>query len=163
MAMDIREWAGVGKDYLRDYATEAYRYYARCGFPSYEHMRKAIYDCALEMSKRDFISVKGIHKPTEHAIINAQAAVDQLCGQLDDIKAVEQALTIMKPEWRRAVELVYFIRPEGELDRGDIESAVNRAEIEMPASRRAIYRWLQCARLAFAVERGLRLPEDAGI
>jgi hypothetical protein len=149
---------------LRDYATEAFRYYARCGCPSYEEAKKAIYDYALEASRRDLIRVKGITKPTEHAIINAQAAVDQLIGQLEDIKAVEQSLAIMRPEWMRAVELVYFTDADAELDRGDIENRVIMAELAIPASRRAIYRWLRSARIVFAVERGLRLPdENAGV
>jgi hypothetical protein len=145
------------KDHLRDYATEAYRYYARCGRPSYEELRQIIFDAALESSRREIVRVKGIGNPTQQAIINAERAVEEMEGQLLDVKAVEKALKTMRPEWRRAVEIVYFAAPKKPLEHGDIERRVHRAELEIPADRSTIYRWLRKARRAFATERKLRL------
>jgi hypothetical protein len=63
----------------------------------------------------------------------------------------------MRPEWRRAVEIVYFADPQRPLEKGDIEARVHKAEIEIPASRQSVYTWLRRARKLFAIERGLRI------
>ena len=146
------------KDHLRDYATEAFRYYARCGRPTYEEMKRAIYNMVYESSRRDLTRVKGVSNPTQQAVIKAEAAVDAKMGELLDILAVESALRLMRPEWKRAVEIAYFAEAQYELERGEIKNRVTKAEIEIPASCRQVYRWLKKARELFAVERGLRLP-----
>ena len=145
------------KDYLRDYATAAYRYYARCGCPTHEELRDIIYTEALESEKRSLVRIKGIGNPTQQAVINAEAAVDARKGELMDVLAVETAIRIMRPEWIRAVKLVYFPEPERELERGEIMQRVTSASLLIPASERQIYRWLRFARQTFATERGLRL------
>ena len=146
------------RDHLRDYATAAFRFYARCGKPTYEEMRRAVYDAALQSSRRELAGIKrGFGDPTGQAVINAHAAVDAMEGQLLDILAVENALRQMRPEWRKAVDIVYFADAQYALERGDIEARVHKAELEIPASRRQIYYWLKKARMMLARERGLRL------
>ena len=146
------------KDYLRDYATEAFRFYARCGKPTYEEMRKSIYNAALQSSRRELQGIRtGFGDPTGQAVINANAAVDEMEGQLLDILAVENALQQLRLEIYKAVDIVYFTDAKFDLERGDIEDRVHVAELEIPASRAQIYRWLKRARVVFARERGLRL------
>ena len=145
------------KDHLRDYATAAFRYYARCGFPTYEELRDIIYNAALEESRRELVRVQGIGDPTQWAVINAEKAVDARAGELLDILAVETAMKTMPPDWRKAVEHVYFPDPRRDLEKGDIEMRVCKAGIEIPASRNTIYRWLRKARETFSRERALRM------
>jgi hypothetical protein len=160
------------KDHLRDYATEAFRFYARSGCPDYEDLKQQLYDAALEASKREIMHSGNISKPTEYAVINAERAVDERKGELLDILAVEQvmALTEGSPEGilcrsgnpmnyyiRRAIEIVYFADADKPLQKGDISMRVHKAELEIPASERQIYYWLSKARRMFAEERGLRI------
>ena len=145
------------KDHLRDYATAAFRNYARCGFPTYEELRKIIFDAALESSRREINRMSRIPNPTQQAVINAESAVDERQGELLDILAVENALKIMKDECKKAVEQVYFVDAQNDFECGDIKERVTRASIEIPASERQIYYWLRTARYVFAVERGLRV------
>ncbi|MDR1439966.1 MAG: hypothetical protein LBJ10_08145 [Clostridiales bacterium] len=155
------------KDHLRDYATEAYRFYARCGMPSYEELRDAVYREALESSRREIERLPGpraggFGDPTAQAVINAERAADAREGELLDILAVEKALAAMRPEARRAVEIVYFDGAGRELEWGEASERVHRAELEIPASERQIYYWLKKARLAFAAERSLRVENNFG-
>lgn len=148
------------KDHIRDYATEAYRYYARMGCPTYEELRRAIYNKALQSAKKELLKTPGVSDPTAEAIIRAEKEVDLFASQLDDILAVEKAIRLMlpkHPEWLRAVEIVYFTKADAQLEPGDIIGRVNMAAIEIPAGERTVYRWLKQARTLFARERGLRL------
>jgi hypothetical protein len=63
----------------------------------------------------------------------------------------------MRPEQRLAVEIVYFTDARRPLEKGEIEARVHQAELEIPASRSCVYRWLRTARRVFAEERGLRV------
>ena len=148
------------KDYLRDYSTAAFRFYARLGRPTYEEMKKVVYDAAFESSRRELINDKNIKKPTQQAVINAEKAVEALAGELCDILAVEKVLARMQPEMIKAVEIIYFTDAERELMYGDITARVHKTESVIPASESQIYRWLKQARMMFAVERGLRLPSS---
>jgi len=149
------------KDYLRDYATAAFRFYARLGRPSHDEIKRAIYNEALASSKRELNRINGVCNPTRQAIINAEAAVDQMAGELGDVLAVERALATMRPEWIAAVEIVYFADAHCEFERGDILAKIHKAALSIPASERQIFRWLGRARMMFAAERGLRLPDSS--
>ena len=147
------------KDHIRDYATEAFRFYARLGFPSYEDIRREIYDDALKLAKSELDHGKGIRKPTEAAVIRVQAAVDTHADMLNDILAVETTLRALPDECRRAVELVYFAGAGKPLNRGDIAGRVATAASAIPADRRTVFRWLKTARRMFALERRLRTDD----
>lgn len=160
------------KDYTRDYATAAFRFYAENGKSS-EKYRKKIYDEALEnMSKSE--GNTGVSKPTEAAIMAAEKAVNDKLAELKDMEAVELTLaelqattsfsenSIRKSRCERrnivqAIEIVYFKDPEKELEKGDIHNRVHTAELFIPASESSIYRWLKQARQLFSEKRGLRL------
>jgi hypothetical protein len=149
------------KDYLRDYATAAFRFYAKNGM-SAEKYKENIYNQAMEDMKKREIRVKdGISKPTEAAITRAENAVDEKIAELKDIEAVEKVLAELKGTRRayivQAIEIVYFNEPGKDIELGDIQDRVNVATIAIPASQRSIYYWLRQARELFAYQRGLRV------
>ncbi|WP_443660135.1 hypothetical protein [Clostridium algidicarnis] len=144
------------KDHLRDYATAAFRFYAKNG-KSAENYKMKIYEEALENISRSE-GGSGISKPTESAIMAAERAVNGKIAEIKDMEAVELTLAELRAKNRvdivKAVEYVYFTEPEGEVD--DIKTKVHTAELFIPASQRSIYYWLRQARQIFSIERGLR-------
>lgn len=162
------------KDYLRDYATAAFRFYASKKMTA-EQYKKKIYNEALEQ-QRKLEKESGISCPTEAAIIRAEAAVNEKLAEIRDMEAVELTLAELngdsdfyentlrscrheRREIVQAVEIVYFADPEKELESGDIYNRVHKAEINIPASERSIYYYLKKARLLFAENRGLRTDQ----
>lgn len=147
------------KNHIRDYATEAFRFYAKNGM-SADKYKQQIYDKALEEQKKNE-GKSGISKPTEAAIMRAEAAVNAKIAEIKDMEAVE--LTIKELEismscnMKKAIEIVYFADPDKKLEKGDIHNRVHFAEVNIPASEKTIYRWLGKARKIFAENRGLRV------
>jgi hypothetical protein len=145
------------KDYLRDYATAAFRFYALNG-KSAEEYKKKIYANALENITRREGKV-GISNPTEAAIMAAERAVNEKIAEVRDMEAVELTLADLKVRHRhdiiQAIDYVYFKNAQDQLE--DIKVNVLTAQINIPASERSIYYWLRQARQLFAIERGLRL------
>lgn len=142
------------KDHIRDYATEAFRFYAKTG-----GSKKYIEKIAADIQKQ---KGAGIVNPTEGALIAKERAIEENAAELADLEAVEKAMHLIErlPQGGsilKAIEYVYFKDCWRELRRGDIKSRVHYAEIHIPASERQIYRWLSKARLLFAQERGLRI------
>ena len=78
------------KDYLRDYATAAFRFYAMNG-KSAEKYKQDIFDNALENIKKSEGGA-GISSPTESAVIAADRAVDEKIAEVRDMEAVELTL-----------------------------------------------------------------------
>lgn len=145
------------RDYLRDYATAAFRFYALNG-KSAEEYKKKIYDNALDNIRKSEGCV-GVSKPTEAAVIAAERAVDDKIAEVRDMEAVELTLAELGVKRRhdiiQAIECVYFKNPEDQLE--DIKTKVLSAQMFIPASERSIYYWLRQARQLFAMERGLRM------
>ena len=163
------------KDSIRDYATEAFRFYARSGKPTYEELKAHIYEQALESEKREITHSGNISKPTEYAVINAQRALAERQGELLDVLAVDRVMKILSGAAqdllsiygntvrfciRRTIEIVYFTDADRPLQKGDITERVHKAELDISASEMSIYRWLAKARRMFAEERGLRFKND---
>ncbi len=145
------------KDHIRDYATEAFRYYAYMGKPHKEDLEKKYYQEALEeYERRQQMGGTGISKPTEQAVMYAEGILRQKQAELWDILAVEKTMAQLRREERQAVEMVYFERPYRELEKGDISMRAQRASIQIPASERSVYYYLKKARNIFTFERGLR-------
>lgn len=141
------------KEHTRDYCTEAYRFYARSG--GYDKYVKDL----VEDIKRNKGS--GICKPTEAEVISKEEVISDKASELADIEAVEKVLraleTCQYTSVLKAIEMVYFKDCWRDLEKGDIETRVNFAEMHIPASRRQIYYWLKKARKMLAKERGLRV------
>lgn len=146
------------KDNIRDYATEAFRFYAACGKLTAEQLKQRVYEDIYSRQKREYLrSGSGMHSDTTaYAVMAAEDAMRDMRAEFEDIIAVEKTLQRLTQPQRQAVELVYFINPEQPLERNDISERVHRAELEIPASERSIYGWLHRARKIFAEERGLR-------
>ena len=144
----------MAKDHVRDYATEAFRFYAKSG-----GLKNYIRDLTADLQKQ---KGSGTISPTEGAIVAKERMMEEKAAELADLEAVERTMHILTgitagKEIRQAIEYVYFYDCWKDLQRGDIEARVHYAELHIPASRRQIYRWLKRARMIFAEERGLRI------
>ena len=74
------------KDHIRDYATEAFRYYAFLGKPHKEDLEKKYYQEALEeYERRQVLGGTGISKPTEQAIMYAEGVLRQKQAELWEV------------------------------------------------------------------------------
>lgn len=146
------------RDYLRDYATAAFIFYARNGM-SAEKYKKKLYIEVLESQKKNEGGSGGISKPTESAIIAAEREVNSKIAEIMDMEAVEKVIAELDVRKRhdiiQAIEYVYFNNCNEKSE--DIKARVHNAETYIPASERSIYRWLRQARDLFAIERGLRI------
>lgn len=147
------------KDYLRDYATAAFRFYAK-NFKSAEKFKNKIREEAIQaIEERE--GKAGISKPTEAAIMRAEKAVEEKIAEIMDMEAVEKVIAELKCkrdyEIIQAIEEVYFINPEEELNLGDIQNRVKIASLKIPASESSVYRWLKKSRQSFSEKRGLRI------
>lgn len=149
------------KDYIRDYATAAFRFYAQNG-KSAEKFKQKIYIEALDKINKSETPVKnGVGKPTEAALMKAEEAVNERISEIKDMEAVDKALAELEARYKRyvvqAIDIVYFKEPDKDLVLGDIKSRVIEASVNIPASERSIYGWLNEARNLFAYQRGLRI------
>lgn len=151
------------KDNIRDYATEAFRFYAICGRLTAEELKQRVKDDIYRQSRREFFR-GGSGMPsdaTAYAAIAAEDAVREMQAELEDILAVEKTMQRLDRPQRMAVEIVYFADAQRPLERNDISDRVHRAEMEIPASEKSVYRYLKKAREIFAEERGLRISKKS--
>lgn len=141
------------KDHIRDYATEAFRFYAASGGRE-KYIKNLVED--LQRQKGT-----GVCSPTEAALISKEEAIASKAAELADIEAVDKVLHALDVCGHKAIlqaiDYVYFKDCWREIERGDIQDRVHYAEIHIPASERMIYYWLRKARRMVAMERGLRL------
>jgi len=154
------------KDYLKDYATTAFRFYARNGKDAVEYKKK-IHDDAIDTIKRREIKTKGSGgSPTEAMMIEAENMISFKMAEIKDMEAVESTLRQLESmrfsqgiAIIQAIEIVYFKDPYKELIKGQLTSRVQIAIDSIPASESFIYRGLRKARDIFAIERGLRIEK----
>ena len=143
------------KEFTRDYATAAFRFYARKGKPTYEE--------AVERVRREAMRRCEFCDP-QIIVQQAETTVAQKTPELLDILAVNETLALLEKGGRgyiaRAVREVYFIEPSAPLRKGTISARVRRLSLTMPASERSIYYWLKDARRLLASIRGLRIEDD---
>ncbi|WP_312047486.1 hypothetical protein [Anaerotignum sp.] len=147
------------KDNIRDYATEAFRYYAACGMKTSEELKQQVKKQIYDQSKRERIrSGSGAHSDhTAYSVMAADDEMYEMAAEFLDIIAVEKTMEQLTSDQKKAVEIVYFTDAGKELEKGDISKRVHKAEIQIPASSMSIYRWLRNARYIFSKERGLRI------
>jgi len=150
-------------DHTRDYATEAFRYYALMGRPTYEQLKQEMYDRILDQEKRELVKVKGLTDPTANAQINAEKEVEKREPELLDILAVGKTVEMLalgkKEKIVQCLEMVYFLEPNRPIRKGEITERVLYATThpKVLASERQVYYWLKEARCLFAMIRGLRI------
>lgn len=138
-----------------DYATAAFRFWARRGCPSYEEARDRIYKKAMRRAEG---------ADPEKTVLFAEREVDRAGAELCDILACD----IVFREFERtgnelvcqAVREVYMVQPHKELKANDITHRVLAFALKVPLSERQVYRYLARARQAFAMVRGLRQDEN---
>lgn len=149
------------KDYLRDYATAAFRFYAKNGMSAEKFKQKIYFETLDEIKRKEAYVKSGISKPTEDALIKAEKAVNERISEILDMEAVDKALAELearhKVEVLKAIEIVYFKDSDKELQLGEIKYRVINASLEIGTSERNVYRWLKQARELFSYQRGLRL------
>ena len=145
------------KCHYRDYATEAFRFYAAKGKPSYRTLKAQYMAEALDNYQRQNEKGSGIGKPTEAAVIYAEKQMDRKTAELLDILAVEKVYYSSKRTVREVIEIVYFTDAMLPLRKGDISARVCKASLETFTSERGVYAILKAVRLRFAEERGLRV------
>lgn len=146
------------KDNIRDYATEAFRFYAACGKLTAEQLKQKIYDDIYNQSKKEHLR-GGSGMPgdaTAYAVIAAEEALKDMRAEFEDIIAVEKTMWRLRRQAKQAVEIVYFTDADKPLHKGAISERVQRAAILIPADVSMVYEWLWNARKIFAEERGLR-------
>ena len=144
------------KDHVRDYATEAFRYYAKIGKTA-EQLKNDIGMAILEERTNRVISTNGLNSPTEYAILKKEQIINSLQAEIADIEAVDKTLHMLDRDSRIAVQIVYFTDADKILERDDISMRVHKAELTIPCSDRQVYKLLKKARNKFADERGLRI------
>jgi len=141
------------KDHTREYATEAYRFYAKVG-GNEGYLKKLCADYNTQPSV-------GAASSTEGALIRKEGILRDHAAEFADLTAVDKALYIIEvnshSKIKQCVEMVYMKDCWKDIKRGDIEERVHHAELQIPASRSQVFRWLKTARDLFAKERGLRL------
>lgn len=152
------------KDYLRDYATAAFRFYAKNGMSAEKFKQKIYIEALDEIKKRETTVEDGISKPTEKALIAAEKAVNERISEILDMEAVDKVLAELEARHKKyiikSIEVVYFKDTDKELKSGDIKNRVIKASNEIPASERSIYTWLKQARELFSYQRGLRINKS---
>lgn len=153
------------KDHIRDYATEAFRYYAKLGKPKFEYVKEKIYKEAIEESKRNELKTNNICSPTELAMMRADKAVVEKKGELEDILAVEETLKQLAYEFNgveilKVIDKVYFIQPDKAIEKGELKNRVLAAIEEIHIGERTAWRYLAKARDMFAENRGLRVSDN---
>lgn len=146
------------KQAYRDYATEAFRFWAREG--GAETYRQKIWNEAVANQQRQE-GTSGISKPSEAAIIRAEQAIEDAYASMADLEAVERTIDVIRrrpggEDRERVIRAVYMAYPNREIRRGEIQDRVHRAEQDLHLAERTIYGMLGEARSIFAKERGLR-------
>ena len=154
------------KDNIRDYATEAFRFYARKGRPTYESLMAEIIQKADQEAQEELVGGSGgIAKPTEWAVFKRDQALQRYEAELLDILAVNKVIAMLNindtgQRILDAVEAVYFAHPYRDYERGEISCLVIQASQEkLFCCEKTIYSYLKEARTLFAMERGLRIEK----
>ncbi|MEA4816889.1 MAG: hypothetical protein VB120_08605 [Lachnospiraceae bacterium] len=147
------------KNHIRDYATEAFRFYARTG--SAAKYKQELWDEVIKATNRSNYG-GGIGNPTEAAVSRMEKRLEDARAEIADLEAVERTISTLEKmrngsEMLLALHLVYMANPHKEIEKGEISERMHQAEVKIPASERQIYRWLSKARYIFATERGLRI------
>ena len=143
------------KDFVRDYATAAFRLWAIRGCNTYEQEMERIEKRAEENAK---------DADSDKAVEFAQAELVKRVAELYDIMACDETFRLLEKQGKgiicSAVKEVYMIDPWREPKRDEIAKRVLRFAIDTPASERQVYRWLAEARNLFAALRGLRVDDS---
>jgi hypothetical protein len=154
------------RDRNRDYATDAFQFSAQVG--GYQKYRDALHEQltreVAEYYQRPEAPSDGgdISDPEAAAHDRYKKLIAEYEPDLLDLEAADETMTLMQVMgWQRdkcaAVRHVYQKDPLIDLDGDVIREFVHGAEINIPASERAVYGWLYDARAIFSWKRNMRL------
>lgn len=143
------------KDFVRDYATAAFVYWARHGCPTFKEASERIRAKAIRRAQGSDPAL---------ALIYADAEVDKAAAGLCDIMACAETFRVLEESGKGlvcdAVRAVYMAEPWKEPQQHDISSRVLKFALKVPLSERQVWYYLDEARKTFAIMRGLRVEED---
>lgn len=145
------------KDNIRDYATEAFRYYAAIGKPTYRTLKAQLLYEVMEQYQKVHEKNTGIGRPTEAAVLYAEEQLQKRNAELLDILAVETVYNDANDDVKEIIEIVYFDEPKKPLKKGDISARVCKASMNTYKAPSKVYAALKAVRIRFAEERGLRI------
>ena len=144
----------MSKDHIRDYATDAFRYWASVGCPTYA-------EAVEKITKRARGMANGVSAQLAEAFVAAE--ISKRNAELLDIKACEETFEYLKGRGKEcvcsAVRDVYMAFPRKKLARGELSGRVVRYSMENYYSERQVYYFLTEACNVFAAKRGLRGAE----
>jgi hypothetical protein len=153
------------KDNIRDYATSAFRFYARTDGGSEGYINRIKDEAIQRQFELEEKVDSGISKPTEDAAVYAEAALKKAAAAIMDLEAVEIAISnidhlrLNNRNVMEALKTVYMAHPKRQLKKGEISERVHQAELSLHFCERTIYQWLELARYFFAEARGLRIEK----
>lgn len=143
------------RDRTRDYATSAFRYWARRGCPTYEE--------AVERIRKRAIDRASGADPAE-VVTFVDAELGRASAELCDILACAWVFDTLRERGREivceAVRAVYMAEPWREPKVNDIKMRVIAFTQKAYVSERTVYYYLRLARDLFASVRGLRTGES---
>lgn len=143
------------KDFTRDYATSAFRMWARHGCPTYDEAVDKIKSRAMSQAG----DVDRLKK-----IAFAESEVEKRTALLCDVLACERTFISLEGHGKKhvcdAVRAVYMVDPWREARRGELTSRVIRYSMRAHISESQVYRYLREARLFFCGLRGLRISDE---
>lgn len=137
------------KESIRDYAVEAFRFYAKSALPP---DREKIKSALLKSRKKGNLF-------SQSPIIDAELLdLYAVCDTINELSKKENGKEILL-----CLETVYFTSPDAEIHRGDIEKRVVYCSVNYHLATATVYRYLCTARRLFALKRGLRFGGGTGI
>ena len=152
------------KEAIRDYATEAFRFWAFVGGVEAYKAR-----LLADIQQPEIVGGSGgPTTPTESAAIRAEERLESAAAAIADLEAVERTMDGLEAMQdgelvRAAVEEIYMAAAHRKPERGEIQARVTRFGGKRNVSERNVYRCLRKARILFAVERGLRYTDYAKV
>lgn len=150
------------KDNIRDYATEAFRFYSTVNMSAIEYREKIRRESIDAITKRQGSSTGDKGSPTEAQLIYADKVVEEKISEIKDLEAVEKVLNECESqgftgrEMKEVIQIVYFTNSDKPIKKGEVRDRVLRACNKLNISESTTYRYLKRARLLFAHNRGLR-------
>ena len=121
------------KDNCHDYVFEAYRFYALCGCPDAERLRKMRLN-ASEWQRADIQDLEAVSRVIERVRTEPDGSTTLRC-----------------------MEIIFFTQPKTSLTRGIVSERVLAAADELCVSESVVYRTMKRLRHMLAIERGLRI------
>lgn len=125
------------KDNYHDYAAEAFRYYALCGKPAPERLRR----------------LRTTAPSGRRGALGDLEAVGRVVDRLENMPDGERELVCL--------DRIYFAHPRSTPGRGVMTERAQSTALELNISLANVYRTMHTLRHLFAVERGLRITDDS--